>query len=365
MRTSIFFLLLLFLGGCQSEIFQQEERSFYMGVTPWPPDFTEIGKQKAYDFINKHCDMIVHHMGDGVPWEEALRGLPYPEEITKEVNYRLANNKGKVVYLEIAPLNVSRMAKAEYWNKEVSESLRQKWKNLPMDDTLVATAYFNFCCYLIDQFHPSFVNYGVEANSRDWKEKDFDQFRVFLDRVYHRLKEKYPGLPFFVSYMVSIDERLLVNAKKLNGFSDFVALSSYPYVEVGSHAYGATDPVNMPKDWYSKFRDIALEKPFAIAENGYIAEDLYLPEYGVTKKGNPVWQADYLQKLFEICNEYDAVFINYFCAYDYDHAYESLEALGQAAPYFKLWRDIGLYDGEGLERPSLQVWKKWQKASKL
>jgi len=165
--------------------------------------------------------------------------------------------------------------------------------------------------------------------------------------------------------MVSLDQKQVDNAKQINPYSDYIALSSYPYFEIGSYNYGSTDPINIPKNWYSRYREIDIYKPFAIAETGYIAEDLDLSEYGVTKQGNPIWQADFLQGFFKICNEYKAEFITYFCAYDYDDGWKTMQALGLSSPLYKMWKDIGLYDGQGIERPSLQVWEKWYKAKKI
>lgn len=356
--------LLLLFGGCNKKAFKQEKRSFYMGVTPWPPDFSNQGVARAYDFINTKCDLISNHFDDGIPWQEALNGTPYPEVITKNIEKRLNNNHGRIVYLALAPLAFSRTGKAGYWGTETPDSIRTHWDHISFDDTLASNAYFNFCCYLIDAFHPQYFNYAVEANSRDWTDAEFAKFLTFLGRVYPRLKQKYTTLPVFASYMVTINDSQLERAKQLNQYSDFISISSYPYFEISSAAYGSTEPVNIPKDFYAKYRNIDLSKPFAVAETGYIAEDLYLPEYGVSKKGNPQWQADYLQYLFEICNDYHAEFVTYFCAYDYDNAYNSMVAVGLASPSFKMWKDIGFYDGQGMKRPSLQVWEKWYQAER-
>jgi hypothetical protein len=362
----IFFILLVILTiACKKEAFKQENRTFYMAVTPWPPDFTRFGKEKAYDFINNQCDMICNHFDDGIPWEEALNGTSYPSEILDNINERLDNNNGRIVYLALAPLSHSRKNIAEYWGKNTPDSIKAKWKNFSLDDTLVANAYFNFCCFLIDTFHPKYFNYAVEANNKDWEESEFSKFLTFLGNVYPRLKNKYPDQPVFASYMVSIDQKQLENAKRINPYSDYISLSSYPYMEISSYSYGSTEPINIPDNWYSKYRNIDVNKPFAIAETGYIAEDLDLSEYGITKKGDPKWQADFLQGFFKMCNENNAVFVSYFCAYDYDNAWNTMQAIGVALPYFKMWKDIGLYDGQGIERPSLQVWKKWYNAKKI
>lgn len=365
MKKALLLLLITIVAStCKKKAFVQNSRSFYMAVTPWPPDFTKIGQQKAYDFINSKCDMVCFHFDEGLPWNEALNGLPWPSDVQKNINDKLNGNKDRKVFLSIAPLAISRKDKANYWGDSVSTSVKESWSLKAFDDTLVSTAYFNFCSRLIDTFQPIYLNYAVEANSKDWTPEEFLKFLIFLERVHKNLKNKYPQLPAFASYMCGLEDAFLKNAKRINQFSDYVALSSYAYSAISSANYGSTEVINLPQNWYSKFRDIAPSKPFAIAETGYIAEDLIIPEYGVTKKGDPKWQADFIQHLFATCNDYDAEFVNYFCAYDYDNAYSTMQALGLATPLFKLWKDIGLYDGNGMKRPSLAVWEKWYAAQK-
>lgn len=365
MKKVLVILLLIFgANACKKKAFVQDTRSFYMAVTPWPPDFTKIGEQKAYDFINSKCDMVCFHFDDGVPWQEALDNAAWPKNVQENITIKLQKNKGRAVFLSLAPLAISRKDKAGYWSDSAQGSVKDYWNALSFDDSLVSTAYFNYCCRLIDTFQPIYLNYAVEANSREWTPEAFAKFLVFLKRVYTQLKMKYPQLPAFASYMCGLEDAFVDNAKQLNAVSDYVALSSYAYSAISSANYGSTEVINLPKNWYSKFRDIAPEKPFAIAETGYIAEDLLIPEYGVTKKGDPKWQADFIQHLFETCNTYDAEFVNYFCAYDYDNAYSTMQAIGLATPLFKLWKDIGLYDGNGMKRPSLAVWEKWYTATK-
>jgi len=54
------FFVLMACAGCKKES-SQPTRSFYLGVTPWPADFTAGEVDAAYRFINSHCDMVSHH----------------------------------------------------------------------------------------------------------------------------------------------------------------------------------------------------------------------------------------------------------------------------------------------------------------
>ena len=129
-----------------------------------------------------------------------------------------------------------------------------------------------------------------------------------------------------------------------------MAVSSYPYVE-------QADPGELPQDWFSQMQDLAPDKPFAVAETGYIAQDLVLVQYGVEIQGTDEWQADYVRFLFDKANELQAEFIVWFVSRDYDLAWERVGA--GVDEIFKLWRDTGLLDGDGNGRPSLQIWDEW------
>jgi hypothetical protein len=203
----------------------------------------------------------------------------------------------------------------------------------------------------------------VECNSRDWEEEDFESFLRMIAKLYPMLKHAYPSLPVFVSYMVTLNQESVDIALKINPYSDMIALSAYPYMEISSFVNGSTEPASIPDDFFTRFIEIDKSKPFAIAETGYIAENLDLTEYGITKMGTPKWQAEYLEMIFRLCNKHHATFLTYFDAYDYDNGYNTMQAVGIAAAFFKMWKDIGFYDGNGMERPSLQVWKKWYKAN--
>ncbi len=54
-----------------------ETRSFYMGFTPWPYDATQAAIDDVNQRIQDSGDIVAHHIIVGVPWQEALQGLPY------------------------------------------------------------------------------------------------------------------------------------------------------------------------------------------------------------------------------------------------------------------------------------------------
>jgi len=337
-----------------------QTRSFYMGVTPWPPDFTSQDVDRAYDFINTHCDIVSHHFDDGIPYQQAANDMPMPMKLQNEVNTRKAKTKaGQKIFLSVSALSLTRLDKAVWLTDTTDATVDNYWKSLPFNDSMVIKAYINYMSYLIDAFQPVFVNYGVESNSESWNSVNFSQYKDFLSMVYTRLKTKYPGLPFFISFMVGEDSRSLTNASQLTGYTDYIALSAYPYTNVSSSANGNTDPALFPSNYFTRYIDLDPAKPFGFAETGYIAENLDISSYNLHKIGTAQWQADYLNLICKICNDRNAKFLIWFCSYDYDAADIRLKQLGLYIDLFGFWQDTGLYDQNFNPRLSYTVWNTW------
>ena len=104
----------------------ENTRTFYMGTTPWPADFTAAEVDTAYQFINQHCDIISHHFDDGIPYEEVYNGQPFPLAMQQDIQTRLTKTApGKKVFLSVAALNITRREKPEYYNQSlVSTSIK-------------------------------------------------------------------------------------------------------------------------------------------------------------------------------------------------------------------------------------------------
>lgn len=361
-KAFLFLLLLTLIGGCRKKNVA-DTRSFYMGVTPWPADFTGPELENAYTFISNNCDMVSHHFDDGVPWEEAWQQGAMPVKLQQELSLRIAKTApGKKILLSVAPLNLTRKEKAEYYAKAdpgITDSIKQYWHSLDFNDPKVVTAYTRYVSWLIDRLHPDFVNYGVESTVDTWDPGSFSRYKIFLAAVYAALKSRYPALPFFVSFMVYEFPVALTLASELLPYTDYIALSAYPYSSVSSAANGNTDPSLFPADYFTRFLDLAPGKPFAIAETGYIAEDLDIPSFGLHRRGTAAWQKAYLEKIATLANERKAKFIIWFCHKDYDAGNITLQNLGLYQDLFGLWEDTGLVDEAGNERPALRTWMNW------
>lgn len=368
-KNIIFISLLVYListvSCSKTEVTTDDTRSFFMGVTPWPADFTNAEVDTAYAFINDHCDLVSHHFDDGIPYEEAFTGQAFPTSMQQDVQYRKTKTAAnKKILLSVAALNLTRLEKSDYYAKStVSASIKNAWKLLAFNDPKVVTAYLNYISWLIDTFQPSFVNFGVESNSASFSVSAFAKYKDFLSQVYARLKIKYPGIPFFISFMVDETNEGFSNATQLLPFTDYIGLSAYPYVTVSSSGSGNTNPALFPANYFEKFINMA-NKPLAFAETGYIAENLSIPSYNLNKQGNDNWQKDYLELVYKLCNQHRAKLLIWFCSKDYDAGNAWLIANGLYQDFFALWQDTGLKDQNGRKRPAYNLWLNWMARKK-
>ncbi len=358
---------LLICISCKKNNHLEETRSFYMGTTPWPADFTEKEVDNAYDFINNHCDIVSHHFDEGIPYEEVFYNLPMPATLQQDLQSRKTKTaSGKKIFLSVAALNLSRKEKPDYYaNDPVADSIKSYWQQLPFNDSKVVTAYINYISLLIDTFQPLYVNYGVESNLNTWDPAAFNLYKNFLSLVYSQLKIKYPDIPFFISFMVDETAGGYNYASQLLSYTDFIGLSAYPYVTVSSSGNGNTDPANFPGNYFTKFADLDVNKPLAFAETGYIAQDLLIPAISLNKQGKDAWQKAYLEQVCQLCNDRKAKLLIWFCHKDYDAGINTLKTLGLYQYLFDFWRDTGLEDETGRQRPAYQSWLQWMEKKKV
>jgi predicted GH43/DUF377 family glycosyl hydrolase len=336
-----------------------EQRSFDMGFVPWPYDFTYEAVKDTYAFIDEHADLIAHHFDDGVPWPEALYNKPYHESVFAELETHIKGSAPeKKVYVAInpiSPFSSNRNAIADYWAETNNMELPSEWECKSFDDPDVINAYTNHVLFMIGYFNPDYLAYGIEVNMLAKSNPDaYEKFIVLIENVYTSVKKVHPDLPLFLSIeietFVSDKDDQIKAIKKLLPFTDYIALSTYPYMLT-------PNPDDMPIDWFTQLIDMAPEKPFAIAETAFIAEELV---FSVEDKirGSNDWQAKYMEFLLRQANKHNAEFIVWFIPRDYDKAWEKMKKMG-ASKVLGAWKDAGLLDETGKERGAFKIWKKW------
>jgi hypothetical protein len=187
--------------------------------------------------------------------------------------------------------------------------------------------------------------------------KEWPRFVNLAKEVYTTLKGENPNLPIFVSFYLDYflnDERKQREAiSQILPYTDYVAVSTYPYLD-------QADPNKLRKDHFSKIAALAPNKPFAVAETGYIAKDL--DAFGLKVQGNEEWQNDYLKFLLNECNKLNAKFVIWFVPRDYEPFFQKIKAMKvgkQLEDLFKIWKDTGVLDEKGNKRKAFYTWEQW------
>lgn len=334
-------------------------RSFFMGMTPMSYDVTKEALGDTYAFIRQNGDLVAQHLDEGIPWPEALERKPYHPNVERDLDERQRlTTKNKKVYLAITPV---RDGLATYWGKKSQMERPGVWKDKRIDDAEAITAYLNFARDLIRRFQPDFMAYGIEVNQDLAKDKErWSQFVTMAREVYTALKKEYPALPLFLT--IQIDhfwqdpERQQEALKQILPYTDYIAVSTYPYV------FGYFDPRTIPQEYFSRLAALAPEKPFAVAETGFVAKNY--DALGKQGSGSAEWQNRYLGFALEESQKLRAKFFVWFVPIDYDRLWEKFRFLGPLTAIFKVWLNCGLLDGDGNPRPSFATWTGWFRSPK-
>jgi hypothetical protein len=329
-------------------------RPFYMGVTPWPHDFTREGINEAYTFIHDATDLNVHHFDDGIPWPEAFARTPYQPTVEANLRDRVARLRpDRKTYVSITPAREHGLV--GYWGTDSNMPLPRVWKEKAIDDPDVIRAYLDFCRDLIRRFHPDYMAYGIEVNTIATTPSRWAQFTSLAKAVYTALRAENPGLHLFVTLQADAywedESRQRAAVTQILPYTDYIAVSAYPYVS------GHSDPATLPRDFFARLRDLAPDKPFVIAETAFTARDV--EAFGRRIPGREDWQNEYLAFVLQEAARLHAEFVVWFFYRDYDALWERIKFLGPSVELLKVFRNAGLLDGRGHDRPSTDTWRVW------
>jgi len=340
---------------------EDDARSFYMGFTPFPYDFTQEAVDGAYNFIRENGDIIAHHLDSGVPWTEAIEDKPYSNELENDWDQRVQASSGKKVLVSLTPLNGDRKGMAFYRGEKENMPLPEAFQNKPFDDPMVKKAYLNYCRRAIKRLKPDYLAIGIEVN--ELFHNSPQQWPPFLDlyrSTYAELKKENPALPIFATVTLhnlrkegwSDRQAQQEEIKSFLRYNDIAGISYYPFMIYN------LDRANADLDWLRSFTD----KPIAICETGYPAETIRLKTYNLEIPGSPESQAKYYETLLLTAQRDRYLFAVSFLHRDYDALWDKIKASSPEA--FIIWKDCGLLNEKGDARPALSVWRRYFSAKK-
>ena len=255
-------------------------RSFYQGFIYQPYDWNEAAFEDTFKVMGENSDLIGFYFDSFVPWNESAERKPYhlvqEQEIQKRLNGIRPHQK---VFLGTSILGSDRVSLSGYLGKdEVPRT--GKWKNKTFDEPEVIEAYLNWCRDLISRFKPNYFMYvaEVDAGFFDVEDPRFQSLLRAVKQIYPTLKQEYPRLPILLEFMLENDEEMNKRAEVtqlLLPYTDIYAVSTFPFLMTGGN------PADIPVNWFSRVRKIAPNKPFAVVETNFLAENFYHPTQGI------------------------------------------------------------------------------------
>jgi len=333
-----------------------------MGFTPWPYDATTEAAVDTVAKIQEHGDVVSHHLMGGIPWQQAFDGDPLPANVVSDLDGRVAATAShQRVFLSVDSLSSSRDQLVGEWNASGDNQPRSgAWATRSFADAAVIDAFVAFALDVIERFDPAWFNYGAEASELLLNDPEaWADYLVFAEAIYTRIKEEHPGLPLMITVALKHPEseemrEVREALEDVAPYVDMFGISTYGYAFYG-HA-DAGDPDNLPEAWLTQAESFPGDKPLAITETGWIAEDLRVDAFGLSVAADADAQDAYVARLFEEAEAIDAAFVVWFSVVDYDALWSGVLAENDVAA---IWRDTGLYDETLAPRPALTTWDRW------
>jgi hypothetical protein len=203
------------------------------------------------------------------------------------------------------------------------------------------------------------LNLGIEAGELAIrKPSKWPKFAELFDYVRTALKQEYPnvkiGISFGLQALMSPDVSQLV--KPVVNNSDYLCLSFYPNMSKFGEKFGAPALPDgnaswlKPLSWVHGYTD----KPIAICETGYSSKPVNVEGFNLNFPGDADVQSAYLLDLISLAKRDNYLFVIWFLAIDYDKLYAKLP---DPDGVNKIWRNIGLLDGDLNPKPAWAIWQ--------
>jgi hypothetical protein len=340
-------------------------RSFALGFTYFPHDGTATGLGQALDVITKDGDLLVAHFDGGVPWEAALRNdfSLYPQDLQAEVT-GIVNSMpaGHALYVAVTPIAFKRDRLAPTRGSNGMQTFLPPWDAYAFDHPDVVRAFRNHCRLMIERFDPDFFAFGIEVNLLPLNAQvdTWKQYLALAESVYVDLKKTFPALPICQTIQVegywSDPAAQSIAISQIATSTDLAALSSYPFADGRRYQNGSVaDPALLPPNYFASVASLLSGRPFAIAETAWPAEDIGTP-YPVLVRSNEGRQKSFVDLILSEADQRNAEFVTWFFSRDYDVYWESTLRTQPDSALFRLWKDTGLYDGDGNPRMARDAW---------
>ncbi len=364
MNNKLFILfLLILLPGCHKNKINSSNcsndhsldiithRDFKMGFSTWSFGPSLSDKEETYRFIKTNADIYSEQIDYKIPWKALINNTTFPNAFMKDINYRLSKRiKNHKLLLSVSLLNTQRKDLLEDYDGSIPAYTS-------LDDPVIENAYYKYLEYLISKFNPDYLVIAMEVNElKLHSETKWAEYKLLMKNIRTRLKNTHPDLPFTESVTLHNwfnpevpDQAAFTDdiTNYVNRNLDFAAISYYPFFK-GQHT----------KTQFQKAFDFLHSNttlPIAFVETNHLAEDLKIESLNVNIKSNVCEQKDYLETLLLNAYNHNYKFVVWWAYRDYDKLWNTFP--NEMKDITKIWKDTGLLDENGKERPAYKVWK--------
>lgn len=340
-------------NACNSDntIDNINSRDFAMGFSTWSYGLDESDKNETYQFITQNADIYSEQIDNKIPWDALINNKELPDNFTADIDYRLNNKIPSHKFL----LSVSLL------NSDRSDLLEDYDGTIPsytfLNDKVIEDAYVKHLKYLIDKFNPDYLVFAMEVNDLKIKSQEkWEQYQLLASNIRIRLKSLYPYLQlsesitlhnYFNPEVSNQTDFISDISTYVNQKLDFAAISFYPFFK-GLHSKSEFQQA-------FDFLHSHVSIPIAFVETTHIAESLEINSIDLYIQSDVCEQKEYLEALLLNANNNNYSFIIWWAYRDFDKLWETFP--DEYKDLGKLWRDTGLLDEKGIERPSYDIWK--------
>jgi len=325
------------------------QRNFGMGFTTWPYAASSESVDETYSFINENASVYVEHLDNRIPWDAWINDEPLPEVFMNDVASRKQKRNSSLdLLLAVSILNNGRSGLIEDFAGNLPEFDQ-------LDDGHIENAYVAHLNYLIDELQPEYLLLSIESNELLINAPDqWESFKRLMQNVKARIVQLHPDIPLSESvtlhnwYSPNINnpQEFITEISEYVSNYEFTAVSFYPFFK-GLHT---TADFQLAFDFLHEQTD----QPVAFVETAMIAENLEVPALDLFIQGDECGQRAYLESLVFNAHEQDYKFIIWWAHRDYDQLWETFDE--SVKDLGKIWRDTGLLDEDGNERPAFNLW---------
>lgn len=327
------------------------QRNFNMGFSTWSFGPNEANKNETYQFIALNSDIYSEQIDNKIPWSAWINNSSLPTEFLNEINYRVSNRlSNHKLVLSVSLLNTDRNDLLEDYDGTIPNYST-------LNDTNIENAYFKHLEYLILKFNPDYLVIAMEVNElKINSETKWTEYKLLINNIRRRIRNAYPNLPLAESVtlhnwynpeVANQADYISEISNYVNQNSDFAAISYYPFFK-GQHT---------KTEFQQAFDFLHSEVtiPISFVETTHLAENLVINSINLSIQSDECEQKEYLITLLLNAYHQNYEFVIWWAYRDYDKLWETFPA--EYKDLGKIWRDTGLLDENGSERPSLTIWK--------